>query len=334
MFRQSSLAARPKSLDDLIGQEEIVKRIRRGVKKTGPPKGYLFTGEKGSGKSSISGIIALALQCKHQKVFGIPCRECRVNRDKYPIYKLNCARNRNVADLEKFVDRADYFLTGTGRRKVFILEEIQELSKTAQRVLLDQTESVNNNAIWIANTTDPDSVNEALRSRFKMYGMRSPERDDLVLYITKILKKLESELAPDDLADALVENGITSFRLVAHAIDSYVEGATAEQAAEVDASTKTNVKALRRAVVKGEWSDVAAILKKSSKSEVRSLRLGLLGYLRLYLLDNAAIDERGNAIAQAMVRLSYVGRTEDQNQLSALVAELYTLCGIFSERSL
>ncbi len=334
MFKQLSLSSRPKTLDDLVGQKEIVDRIRRGVKRNGPPKGYMFWGERGAGKTSIARILALAFQCKHQTKFGVPCKECRRKKKSYPIYYLNCARNRKVEDMETFVDRADFFLTGTGRRKVFILDEVQELSRKAQRILLDQTEETGNNAIWILTTTEPHLVNEALRSRLKMYGMRTPTRDDIVEYVTKLLKKLDSELSPDDLADALVENGITSFRLIAHAIDSYYEGATAEQAAEVESSASISVKALRRAIIKGDWSDSANILKKSSKSEVRSLRTALIAYLRVYLLDNAELDERGTSIAEAIKRLAYVGHTEDINQFGVLTAEIYTLCGLFSERSL
>lgn len=334
MIRQLSLSARPRTLDDLVGQSKLVKRIRNGIKKSGVPKGWLFWGQKGSGKTTIARILALSVQCSHQDKFGRPCVKCRKKKRQLPIFQLNCARNRTVESMEAFVDRADYEITGQGKRKVFILDEVQELSKKAQRILLDQTEDPSNNAVWILTTTEPDKINSALRSRLKVRALKSFDRDDTLELVTRLLSKRDSELDPEALADALVEKGVTSGRLIAHAVESYYEGDSAEDAAEVDAETDVNTKTLWRAVIKGDWEATGVILKNSNASDVRPLRYAMINHLRVVLLESVEFDDRSKSVAEAIKRLAYVGAVDDTTQMGALAAELFGLCEVFSERSL
>lgn len=328
---QLSLSARPKTLDELVGQEKLVKRIRRGIKNSGVPKGWLFYGEKGSGKTTIARILALSLQCTHQERFGQPCKICRKQRSQFPIYSLNCARNRKVEDIEKFVEQADYELLGKGKRKVFILDEVQELSRKAQRVLLDQTEADDNSAVWIMTTTEPHSINSALRSRLKVRGLRPFDRDATFALVSKLLKRIGSELDPDPLTESLVEKNITSGRLIAHATEAYVEGDSPDDAAEVDVVTAVSTKAICRAVVKGNWEDARLLVHAVDYMEVRAVRSGVIGYLLAILLDSPDLDERTKAVSDAIKRLAYVSSAEENNQKGALAAELFTLCSVFSE---
>src|ERR1700753_2162884 len=125
---------RPKRLSDMVGQEKLAHHIRSHYKK-GLPKAWLFFGSRGLGKTSIARVLALSLQCKHQKKFGEPCDICWKRYKSYPIYELNASDKTGVDDLRSFVEGSDYEVLGRGRR-VYILDEAHQISKAGQNLLL------------------------------------------------------------------------------------------------------------------------------------------------------------------------------------------------------
>ena len=116
-MRQFSLI-RPKALSSMVGQEKLAHHIR-GHKKKGLPKAWLFAGARGLGKTSIARILALALQCTHQKKFGEPCKECWKRYRTFPIFELNASDKTGVDELRLFVSDSEYInILGPGTRKV------------------------------------------------------------------------------------------------------------------------------------------------------------------------------------------------------------------------
>src|ERR1700735_2366317 len=109
---QSSIVLRPRSIDEMIGQEKIIKRLRGSYRKKKLPHAMMMTGKKGSGKTSLSRIVALSLQCTHQDKFGQPCLKCRRNKKQFPIYELDCGKVRGVDDVERFIERASTEIVG------------------------------------------------------------------------------------------------------------------------------------------------------------------------------------------------------------------------------
>jgi DNA polymerase III subunit gamma/tau len=329
----SSISGRPKNLDQLIGQAKKVKLLR-GLQKKRPPIAWMFVGGTGSGKTTIAQILALSLQCSHQEKFGMPCKICR-RQSNLPIFEIDCGSVTGVDDIKKYIRASEHEILGKGKKRVYILDECQMLSKHAQSALLKPTEKKNSgNVIWIFCTTDPESIRDTIRSRCKIITLKPFNRDDVLAYTTRLLKASHSKLSAEELADALVENNITSGRLVAQAVDSYVAGESVEDAADVDSISAIKSKALVRAVGKGDWGDTAALLRKADTTNIRKLRGAIAGYLRSILLDSSEIDDRSKAIAEAIKRLVYVGSADEGNQLAALSAELLMLCEIFGNYQL
>lgn len=329
----SSIIGRPKNLDALIGQAKNVKLIR-GLQKKRSPKAWMFVGATGSGKTTIAQIIALSLQCAHQTKFGRPCKICRRNMSNMPIFEIDCGTVTGVDDIKKYIRSSEYELLGQGKKKVYILDECQMLSKHAQSALLKPTEAVDRNTVWIFCTTDPEQMRNTIRSRCKIVTLKPFNRDEIYIAVKRLLEKDDSELSADDLTDALVENSVTSGRLVAQAVDSYLAGQSAEDAAEIDAVSVVKGKTLCKAVTKGDWEATRVLLRKADKTSARALRGAVIGYLRSVLLDSSEYDDRTKAVAGAITRLSYVSTAEDVNQIGALSAELYSLCETFSNYSL
>lgn len=329
---QSAIKFRPRSLDELVGQQKLIRLLRGQHKKKTMSSAFMFTGPKGSGKTSTARIIALSFQCKHQEKFGQPCLACRKNRKNFPIYELQCGKVRGVADIEQFIERANYDIVGKGSSKIFIFDEAHRLSGHSKDVLLDSFEDKGKNK-WMICTTRPDMIVDTLRSRCQIYPLRTLDREHTAELIKRILLRLKCKLSVDDLADALVDNGISSSRLIANACDKYAAGESAEDAAQVEGADTIDTKALIRAIVKGLWPDVISILKKDNAPNVRLLRSSVIAYLRSILFDSSEFNDHNKAVADAIKRLAYIGHAEDSNQLAALSAELYTLCSIFQQYS-
>lgn len=329
---QSSIAMRPRSFDEMIGQDKITSRLRGVYLKKKFPHALMFTGKKGSGKTSFARLVAISLQCTHQEEFGVPCKKCR-SEDNLPIYELDCGKVRQVEKLEAFVEKSEYEVVGNGRRKVFIFDEAHRLSGTAQDSLLKAFED-DKHCTWIICSTRANKIEETLRSRCHQYPLKPFNREDIWKYVRRILRKNKSNLSIDELTDALVDHGVDSGRLVAHAVDEYMGGASADDAAQVEGTTEVDSKSLTRAVVKGDWRDVSSILRKTQEGDIRLLRASVVNYLRTVLLESVELNDRSKAIAHSIKNLVYVTQAEDSVMLAALSAELFMLCNVFSEYKL
>src|ERR1039458_2532675 len=134
---QSSERFMPRTIDEMIGQKKIISRLRGSYKKKKLPYAFMFTGKKGSGKTSLARVIAVSLQCTHQEQFGAPCDKCRLlyKKGKFPIYELDGGLVRSVDDVEKFIERSTSEIVGEGKRKIFIFDEAHRLSGHSQDAL-------------------------------------------------------------------------------------------------------------------------------------------------------------------------------------------------------
>ena len=332
MARQLSLAARPRTLDQLVGQEKTVDRIRGHMKSDRIVKAWLFSGEKGTGKTSISRILALAYQCEHQKVFGNPCKECRERKSEFPIYERNASNVTGIDAMRRLLDDAEYGILGEGKYKVYILDEVHQLSKDAQNALLKGLEDSPDTAVFILCSTRPQDIIETLRSRCVFYELRELGSDDIVVLVTRLLKFIKSDLPADRLSDALDEKSIRSPRLIAQAVEKYAAGALPEEAAQVEGATTVDVKALGRCVIRGDWSGVATYLDKAKGTDLKPVRLSMIAYLKEILLNSHEINDSTLAVSKSLQILCELGtNAEDMVVAAAMTAALYSVCSHFSK---
>jgi DNA polymerase-3 subunit gamma/tau len=297
------------------------------------PRALLFFGPSGVGKTTVARIVAVSVQCKHVKGIGEPCLACRKDKS-FPIYELNASKETGRDAVEEFISGSDYDPLTEGTRKVYILDEMHKFSDSAQNLLLKYLEKEDSNVLWILCTTRPEKVLNTLRQRCRSFKFQNLSLEAVKDLVTRLLKKLGSELSAEPLVDELFENRITSGRLIANAVDNYVSGDSPEDAVLVDIDAETKTKPLCRSVVKGDWAGASAILKKAGKSEAKFLRAGVLGYLQEVILNQEDLSDRTSGVAKAMALLTVPVAFDDQSQFAALCSNLYSLCKIFSARSL
>lgn len=118
-----TLSMRPTKLSEMVGQNVLVEAIRKQMVER-PPQAIMFTGGTGTGKTTLARIVAVALQCDHQKVWGAPCEECWAQYDRkgFSIHEINASSERGVEDLEKIAEVARY-QPNFGKQRVIILDE-------------------------------------------------------------------------------------------------------------------------------------------------------------------------------------------------------------------
>ena len=322
---------RPKVLSGLIGQERLVKKIRKHMRKRAP-KAWLFFGPRGLGKTSVAYILATALQCKHDRKFG-ECKECYKRFDDFSIYELNCAFYTGIDDLKKFISGSDYDVMGSGRCKVYILDECHMLSRSAQTMLLKYLENKKNKSKFILCSTSPKEILGTIRRRCVCYPLKPLASDNVERVAKYFLKKAHSKLNSEELVEALIEKRVDSPGLIAMAVEKYCAGNSPEEAADVEGMVDVDSKELCIAVTKGDLKGVWKILSSVENSDAVALRVSVVGWLKAAMLDTDEVNERNDALAIGIRNLCSVSRSEHLVQMAALTSELYGLCKIFSQYS-
>jgi DNA polymerase-3 subunit gamma/tau len=329
-MQQLSLSARPRSLDGLVGQQKIIKAIRGHHASGRITKAWMFCGPKGSGKTSLGRILAASLQCTHQEIFGKPCQACYHDRAKY-LHEINCADKTGIDPLRQALAGADYGLFADANCKVYLLDEVHMLSANAQTLALKYLEDSPETTYFILCSTNPSRIDETLQSRCIVYAMRDLEADDILKLVTRLLLRVKSKMPADRLADALIEQAITSPRLICMAAEKYLAGMSPEEAALVSGSAATDVRAITKALVKGDWAAVSRALALVQTSDILQIKLSIISYLRTILLESPEPATRTDAVAKAITNLCGLENRQDLIIAAGLASELYRLCVLFAK---
>ena len=158
---------RPRRFSEVKGQEHVVRALRNAVINHREGQAYLFSGPRGTGKTTSARILAKVLNCENPRD-GEPCCECEsclaVERGtSYDVHELDAASNNGVDAMRDLIEKAS--LGTPGRHKVYILDEVHMLSKAAEAALLKTLEEPPPHVVFVLATTDPQKVSETIRSR-------------------------------------------------------------------------------------------------------------------------------------------------------------------------
>lgn len=181
---------RPKSFDTLVGQEHVVRALTNALKQQRLHHAYLFTGTRGVGKTTIARIMAKSLNCE-TGITATPCGICsactEIDRGRFvDMLEVDAASNTQVDAMRDLLDNAQYAPT-VGRFKVYIIDEVHMLSKSAFNAMLKTLEEPPAHVKFILATTDPQKVPVTVLSRCLQFNLRQMAGTTITEHLKNIL---------------------------------------------------------------------------------------------------------------------------------------------------
>lgn len=193
---------RPQQLEEVVGQEHIKKALTNAITTNKISHAYLFTGPRGTGKTSTARIFAKSLNCVEGPTIH-PCGKCGncidiTNSTPMDVIEIDAASNRSVEDAQHILERVMYAPVNS-RYKIYIIDEVHMLSTTAFNALLKTLEEPPKNVIFILATTEVHKVLDTIKSRCQRYDFRRITTDDIVNHLRMISTKEEINITDDAL---------------------------------------------------------------------------------------------------------------------------------------
>jgi len=200
---------RPRRFDELKGQEHVVRALQNSVINHREGQAYLFSGPRGTGKTSTARILAKVLNCEEPEN-GEPCGICNScgaidSGNSYDVLELDAASNNGVENMRDLIERSS--LGNPGRHRVFILDEVHMLSKPAEAALLKTLEEPPPHVVFVLATTDPQKVSETIRSRTQHLQFHLLPMHDLDQHVRWVIKDANLKVSEAAIAQVLTQGG-------------------------------------------------------------------------------------------------------------------------------
>jgi DNA polymerase-3 subunit gamma/tau len=222
---------RPGRFDEMRGQDHVVRALRSAVRDERVSHAYLFSGPRGTGKTSSARILAKALNCE-APVGGEPCGVCTscveiTQGNSLNVHELDAASNNGVDAMRDLVAHAG--LGTPGRWKVYIVDEVHMLSPAAANALLKTLEEPPSHVVFVLATTDPQKVPPTIRSRTQHLEFRLLGAETLHDLLESVNTRAGLHL-DDEAVEAAVRRGRGSARDALSALDQVVASGSADAA--------------------------------------------------------------------------------------------------------
>ncbi len=286
---------RPQRFNEVVGQNHITETLQYAIENGRVAPVYLFTGIRGTGKTTLARILVKTLNCLTPLDGTEPCNECEncceIIEGKSPdIIEIDGASNNSVDDVRSIKENISYSPVKS-RYKVYIIDEVHMLSRSAFNALLKTLEEPPDHTIFILATTDPQKIPTTVLSRCQRYDLRRLTIDDVVSQMTKILEAEGLEYDNEALY-TIAREGEGSMRdsqTILEQLITFGEGKISEDetAMMLGASDKTQLRKIIEATVLGDSSTAVSIVEeiyKNGKSIEKAARdiLVLLHHILLY----------------------------------------------------
>ncbi len=279
---------RPKDFEDVVGQSHITETLQKAIDTDKVAHAYLFSGPRGTGKTSTAKIFARAMNCVHGPT-SHPCNECEVCRhimsgESLDVVEIDAASNRSIEDIRTLRETIK-FMPAEGHKKIYIIDEVHMLTTEAFNALLKTLEEPPAHVIFILATTEPERIPMTILSRCQRYEFRRITSEDIAKRLLYVAGQEQIDLT---------------------------KGAAHILAVQADGGMRDALSMLDQCV-----SNTSGTI---DEGVVRDL-LGLIGKDWLFSLAQAIFDGKGDVIIKAVDDVIHMGK-EPRVILMELLAHL------------
>lgn len=209
---------RPKNFSDVYGQDHVISTLKNEIKEDRISHAYLFTGSRGTGKTTCAKILAKAVNCENSDN-GEPCNECEVCRGLdggtiYDVVEIDAASNNGVDNIRDLREEANY-TPSRGRYRVYIIDEVHMLSTGAFNALLKTLEEPPAHVIFILATTEVHKLPATILSRCQRFDFKRIQPETMAVRLNEVAELEGMSLDPDAavliarIADGALRDGLS-----------------------------------------------------------------------------------------------------------------------------
>ena len=306
---------RSQTFSQLVGQDVVAKTLKQAVEQEKISHAYLFSGPRGTGKTSVAKIFAKAMNCPNQ-VDGEPCNNCYIcqavtDGSLEDVIEMDAASNNGVDEIREIRDKSTY-APSLARYKVYIIDEVHMLSTGAFNALLKTLEEPTQNVVFILATTELHKIPATILSRVQRFEFKSIKIKDIKEHIHYILDKenISSEPEAVEIIARRAEGGMRDALSILDQALSLTQGNCLTTAISEEITGTISLRALDNYVVALSQQDISKALEclnflfENGKSMTRFVT-DLLQYLRdLLIVQTGGENTHHSAIFEENLSIS------------------------------
>ena len=265
---------RPQKFSDVIGQDHVTRTLQNAIAQERIAHGYIFSGHRGIGKTTVARILAMALNCRSSAKPPIePCGICEScteirNGNSVDVIEIDAATNRGIDEIRELREAARY-RPARDRFKIYILDEAHQITDAAFNALLKTLEEPPSHVVFMMATTQPEDIPQTIRSRCQHFSYRAMKFDDIMGQLRDIVTK-EKIPADENALALLAEAGDGSMRDALSILDQAI-------ASTADHLTADSVRSLIGSAPAAALETVMQAVAESSSEKILVLVDELIG---------------------------------------------------------
>jgi DNA polymerase-3 subunit gamma/tau len=256
---------RPQKFSEVIGQEHVTRTLKNAIAQGRTAHGYIFSGHRGIGKTTVARILAMALNCRSSdKPVPEPCGVCESCTEiragnSVDVIEIDAATNRGIDEIRELREAARY-RPARDRFKIYILDEAHQITDAAFNALLKTLEEPPEHIVFMLATTQPEDIPQTIRSRCQHFSFHAVKFDQIVAQLKELCAR-EGIQADDEALALLAEAGDGSMRDALSILDQAIASSEGGLSAE-------SVRQLIGVAASGVLEEVMQAVAKSSSEEI------------------------------------------------------------------
>jgi DNA polymerase-3 subunit gamma/tau len=315
---------RPQTFSEVIGQDHVTRTLKNALEQGRTAHGYIFSGHRGIGKTTVARILAMALNCRaSDKPVTEPCGVCESCTEiragnSVDVIEIDAATNRGIDEIRELREAARY-RPARDRFKIYILDEAHQITDAAFNALLKTLEEPPAHVVFMLATTQPEDIPQTIRSRCQHFSFRAVRFEEIVGQLKDLAGREKIEADEDALA-LLAEAGDGSMRDALSILDQAIASSGGRLTAEA-------VRQLVGTAPAGVLEEVMQAVARSASDEVLKLvdRLISEGHSPTHFARQMVRFLRNTLVAKvAGGESSLLQISSDERQRVARVAELFS----------